>query len=79
MAGINASSVLDAAKTLLALYAQAESLLPQVMADYQSIKSALSSDDDAAIQAAITQAHGLSRSLTDQLNALADPAPAKAK
>lgn len=76
---MDAGSLLDTARQILALVAQVETLAPQLATDYVGLKAKLSSDDDAVIRAAIDSAHTLSQSLTAQLNATADPAPTTKK
>lgn len=77
---MNAGTLLDTARLILSLVAQVETLAPQLAADYAGLKAKLSSDDDAVIRTAIDNAHGLSQSLTAQLNATADaPEPATKK
>jgi hypothetical protein len=74
---MNAGTLLDTARQILAMVAQVETLSPQLAADYAGLKAKLSSDDDAVIRSAIDNAHALSQSLTEQLNATADPKTSK--
>lgn len=50
-------------------------LWPQIEANYQAVRGALSSDDDAKLRAMIDQLHGETTSLTTQILALRDPQP----
>lgn len=69
------NDILPILQRALALAAELAGLLPQIEQNYQTIKDALSHDDDAALRRLIDDLHNQSVDNTATLNALRDPAP----
>jgi hypothetical protein len=70
--------ILPILQRALALAAELAGLLPVIEQNYQSIKDALSNDDDAALRRLIDDLHNQSVDNAATLEALRDPAPTPA-
>lgn len=70
MAKPTEAEVLEMLATATGLVAQLSTLVPQLVENYQTVKTALGEDDAAAVEAQIVQVHADVQSLDAQLQAL---------
>jgi hypothetical protein len=73
-------AILKAIQEAMALASALQTLVPQIEADYAEVKDALSSNDDARLQAMIAQLHSDTTANTAILDGMRDKVspPAKA-
>jgi hypothetical protein len=69
---MDASAVLALLNSANSLVGSLATLVPEIEANYEQAKAALSETDNAKLQAQITQLHADTQSLTARLDALKD-------
>jgi hypothetical protein len=70
MATLTTAEVLEMLATATGLVAQLSTIVPELVANYDTVKTALSSSDAAALDAQIVQVHSDVQSLAAQIDAL---------